>query len=59
MTFSLVGGLLLAPVVALGLGHGLAVALWLAVMAALLLYAHRPNIRAAWVRARQRAGPTG
>lgn len=59
MTFSLVGGLLIAPLVALVIGHPPAVAAGLALMAALLLYAHRPNIRAAWVRARQRPGPTG
>jgi glycerol-3-phosphate acyltransferase PlsY len=52
MTFSLVGGLLVGPLLALALGHPLAVAGALAAMAALLLWAHRPNIRAAAERLR-------
>ena len=55
MTFSLVGGVLLAPLLALALGHGAAVALGLAAVAGLLLYAHRPNIKAAWVKLRERS----
>ena len=52
MTFSLVGGVLLAPVLALLLKHPPSVAVGLALVAALLLYAHRPNIRAAAARLR-------
>ena len=57
MTFSLVGGVLLVPLVALLLGHGPAAALGLALVAALLLVAHRPNIQAAVGRLRNRSRP--
>ncbi len=56
MTFSLVGGVLLVPLLALALGHSLAVAGVLAVLAALLLVAHRPNILEAAARLRARRG---
>lgn len=53
MTFSLVGGVLLVPVLAVVLGHTPAVGVGLAAVAVLLLYAHRPNIQAAVARLRQ------
>jgi glycerol-3-phosphate acyltransferase PlsY len=52
MTFSLAGGLLLGPLLALALGHPPAVAAGLAALVALLLWAHRPNLRAAVQRLR-------
>ncbi len=55
MTFSLVGGVLLVPLLALLLGHPEGVAVGLALVAALLLYAHRPNIVAVVGRWRQRS----
>lgn len=55
MTFSLVGGVLLVPLLAMVLGHETAVGAVLAVVAALLLFAHRPNIRTALDRRRARA----
>ncbi len=53
MTLSLVGGVLLVPLLALVLGHSPALAVGLALVAAVLLYAHRPNIAAALARLRQ------
>jgi acyl phosphate:glycerol-3-phosphate acyltransferase len=59
MTLSLVGGVLIGPVLAVWLGHAPAVAAWLALLAALLLYAHRPNIEAAVRRLRERGPASG
>jgi glycerol-3-phosphate acyltransferase PlsY len=54
MTLSLVGGVVLFPLLAVVMGHPLAVGAGLAALAGLLLYAHRPNIQAAVMRLRQR-----
>ncbi len=55
VTFSLVAGLVVAPLLAVGLGHPAPASV--ALLAGLLLYAHRPNIQAALQRLRGRARP--
>ena len=55
MTFSLVAGLVLAPLLAMVLGHAPAEVILLALMVGLLLYAHRTNIHFALSRWRERS----
>ena len=59
MTLSLVGGVLLGPLLAMGLGHAPAVGAGLALLAALLVNAHRPNLRAALARLREQRPSSG
>ncbi len=56
---TLVGGVLLGPLLAMGLGHAPAIGAGLAVLAALLVYAHRPNLRAALARLREERPSSG